>query len=316
MRNLTGRLMPQFDKTTLIVAADANYFHLLQDAVLSIKGGNRSSRMPLSVLDLGLTKEQVGWLESQGATIARAQWDFDFPGQDVTPGYFKAMTARPYLRNYFPGFETYFWLDSDAWIQDDTVIDYFLRGAEGGKLAIVPEIDRSYSNFYKRPRRYSKTQNYRAFRWSYGWKVADRLGRNPILNSGVFALASDAPHWDLWASALKKALRRWRLKRGINCLNARISEQTALNYVVFGDKAPATFLPAYCNWFCGKGAPMYNAATQELVEPHEPHRPLGIVHLAGDGVQDKVFDLTALDGPSVKSKLTFEAINSLKNGSA
>ena len=132
----------------------------------------------------------------------------------------------------------------------------------------------------------------------------------------MFALRADAPHWGLWHDALARALTRRRLFASRTGLWAHVSEQTALNYMVFHDKAPATFLPAYCNWFCGKAVPMWDAEAAKLVEPHAPHRPLGIVHLAGDGVQDRVFEITTMAGGRLSSRLTYDATRGLADGGA
>ncbi|HCS70960.1 MAG TPA: hypothetical protein DIW51_13435 [Rhodospirillaceae bacterium] len=300
----------------IVTAANARYFPLLRQAVQSVNDAGLRDRCALAVLDLGLTDEQRDELAPLIDIRADAGWDMDFPGRDDFPPYFKAMTARPHLPKYFPGHDIYIWLDADAWVQDPQVLDIFIDAARGGRLAVVPELDRSYSSFYKRPRPYWRTQNFRAFNWSYGLRVADRLARNPILNSGVFALRADAPHWGLWHEALARALTRRRLFASRTGLWAHVSEQTALNYVVFHDKAPATFLPAYCNWFCGKAVPMWDAEAAKLVEPHAPHRPLGIVHLAGDGVQDRVFEITKMTGGRLSSRLTYDAARGLADGGA
>ncbi|MEP0338220.1 MAG: hypothetical protein ABJ388_03470 [Alphaproteobacteria bacterium] len=297
--------MPNGSKTAIVISSDANYFDLLMGTVRSLRERAPELDADLCILDVGLTADQVAVLKDMAASVVTVGWDLDFPGRDRTPGYFKAMVSRPYLPNHFPGYETYMWIDSDAWVQDASVISLFLDAAADGSLAIVPEIDRGYVAHYKRPRSYWRRPSHRMYRWAYGWKVADRLGRNPILNSGAFALRGDAPHWRLWQAALKAALCRWRLRPGIRDLYGRISEQTALNYVVFGDKAPATFLPAYCNWLCGHGALKFDPARRLFVEPHAPHQPLGIVHLAGDGVQNRVFDIAKLGGGTVSTGLKY-----------
>ncbi len=301
-------------EATIICAADAGYFPLLRQAVQSINDAGLRDRLALSILDLGLEPGQREDLTPLVDALAAAEWDMDFPGRDRFPAYFKAMTARPYLPRYFPGHDTYMWLDADAWVQDPDAVEIYLAAARRGLLAVTPEMDRAYSAFYKRPRPYHRTQNFRAYRWSYGWRVADRLARNPILNSGVFALAADAPHWKIWQAALTRALTRWAPLRATTGLYAHVSEQTAMNYMVYEDKVPATFLPATCNWFCGKGLPMWEAAVGRLVEPHAPHQALGIVHLAGDGVQDRVFSLTSTDGGTIDTPLTYDAVKALAAG--
>src|ERR1019366_3197819 len=113
-----------------------------------------------------------------GAILKEPGWDLDFPGRAALPRHYQAMTARPYLPRHFPGYETYLWIDADAWVQDDAVLDLFIATARRGELAIVPEIDRGYWTIHKRPKPWG--QNQKAFAWSYGWRAGYRLGRNAI----------------------------------------------------------------------------------------------------------------------------------------
>lgn len=301
----------------IVSAADAPYFPLLADLVESVQADSLASRLKLAVLDLGLTGEQRDWLTARKAQLAVPGWDVDFPGRDRMPSWFRAQTARPFLPKYFPGHDIYLWIDADAWVQDGRVLTWYLRAARRGLLAITPELDRSYVTSYKRPKILGWGQNFRAYRYSYGFRVADRLARNPILNVGVLGLSHDAPHWTLWGAALERGLTRRRLRRPqLENLSFKLCEQTALNYVVFHDRAPATFLPAAANWFCGKGTPMYDTQTGRLVEPHEPHEAIGIVHLAGHRIQDKAFSVKTLQGGAVTTRLTYGAIRSLREGQA
>lgn len=293
---------------TIVSAADSGYFGLLRGLVLSLQSGTLSRALTLSILDVGLRPEQRSWLEQQGARLARPGWDIDFPGRDRVPEYYQAMTARPYLPRHFPGHAIYLWLDADTWVQHDAVLEIFIRAAQRRRLAIVPEIDRGYWTIHKRPKPWG--QNQKAFAWAFGLRAGYRFGRNAILNVGAFALAGDAPHWRLWAAAHERALNRRRLARAgdLGNMNFFLSEQTALNHVVYAERAPATFLPAYCNWFCGKGTPMYDPERRCLVEPHEPHHRLGIVHLAGKGMKDRLWRLATPQGGTVETRLTYAAL--------
>ena len=174
--------MPSGSKTAIVISSDANYFDLLMGTVRSLQDRAPGVGADICILDVGLTADQVAILKDMAASVVTVGWDMDFPGRDHTPGYFKAMVSRPYLPAHFPGYETYMWIDSDAWVQDPSVISLFLDAAASGALAIVPEIDRGYSAHYKRPRPYWRRPSHRMYRWAYGWKVADRLGRVIIGN--------------------------------------------------------------------------------------------------------------------------------------
>jgi hypothetical protein len=299
-------------RITLVSAANSAYFELLQGLLLSLEQGESGSGLALSIFDHGLAESERQWLAARGAMLKDPGWDIDFRGRERLPRHFQWMTARPYIPQHFPGHEIYLWIDADAWVQDPAVIDILIAAARTGRLAIVPEIDRGYWTIHKPPKLWG--QNQKAFAWSYGARAGYRLGRNSILNCGVFALRGDAPHWRLWADAYTRALQRRRLFRrpDLDDQGFRLSDQTALNYAVYADRAPVSFLPAYCNWFCGKGTPMYDAARRLLVEPHPPHQPLGIIHLAGAGMKERRWRLDTLEGGTIETLLTFAEVARLR----
>lgn len=297
---------------TIVTAGDAGYFDLVTDLFVSLRRGLGERLYPLSILDIGFTSDQRESLRRDyGATVAPLGWDLPYPPRSHPPNSFKVLAGRPHLPQHFPGYDIYLWIDADCWVQDAAVLELFIRGAAAGKLAVVPEIDRGYWTIHKRPKFWG--QNQKAFAWAFGWREGYRFGRNAILNAGVFALKGDAPHWRLWSDNYARALKRFRL--GARAYRGNISfflsDQTSLNRAVYVQGAPATLLPAYCNWFCGKGTPMFDAEKNLVVEPHEPHRPLGIIHLAGEGMKERVWSLKTLQGGAVETLLTYSAVQAL-----
>jgi hypothetical protein len=280
----------------IVSGADSRYFPLLRDLVLSIRDKPRGRDVALAAFDLGLKEDERDWLAAQGVTLAVPGWDLDFPNRAKTPAIRKAQIARPFVPQYFPGYETYLWVDADAWVQEWSAIEIALAAAATGKLAIAPEIDRSYKRHYKRPKLFGMTLQWRCYREAYGWRVADRMGRNPMLNCGVFALRGDSPHWAQWIAAMTLALQR---------TNFVFIEQIALNYAIFGGTIAATLLPATCNWLCGDATPMWDPVGERLVEPNAPHQPLGILHLAGEAQKERNFTLLTTSGGSTERMLRY-----------
>jgi hypothetical protein len=280
--------------------ADSNYFPLLRDMVLSIQSCRQFQ--PIGILDLGLDREQRDWLSSRVEHVMRPGWDLEFPGRERVPETFKAQVARPFLCRHFPGYEMYLWIDADAWVQDATVVDLYVDAARRDKLAITPEIDRAYKRHYKRPKLFGWTLVWKNYREAFGLRAADRLGRNPMLNCGVFALHCDAPHWDAWARVLSQVLQRTQFF---------FVEQMALNYVIFAEGLPANFLPAYCNWMPGDAPPAFDAARGLFVEPYAPHEVIGIMHLAGREQKAHKFRLNRLDGGTVETSLRYSESRAL-----
>jgi hypothetical protein len=287
---------PAMASARLLIAsgADRGYFPLLRDTVLSIGAQRRDAA--IGILDFGLVTEQREWLAGRVTHLVRPGWDLDFPDRERTPETRKAQLSRPFLRRHFPGYETYLWIDADAWVQDWRVVELYLAAAGPDKLAITPEIDRAYKRHYKRPKLFGRTLGWKCYREAFGWRVADRLGRNPIVNCGVFALHHDAPHWDAWARIIERVAQRTRFF---------YIEQTALNFVIFAEQLPVNFLPAYCNWMPGDAAPAFDAANGLFVEPYAPHEVIGIMHLAGDAAKSHTFRLHRLDGGEVETSLRY-----------
>lgn len=275
-------------------AADAAYFPLLQDMVMSVRAQRPGAA--IGILDLGLLPEQRAWLADEDAEMVRPDWDLDFPGRGRAPEAFKAQVARPFLPRHFPGYEMYLWIDADAWVQDWRAVELYCAAAGRERLAIVPEIDRAYKRHYKRPKLFGRTLAWKNYREAFGWRAADRLGRNPMVNCGVFALHRDAPHWHAWARLLARVLRRTRFF---------YVEQTALNYAIFAEHLPIDFLPAYCNWLAGDAAPAFDRRRGLFVEPYAPHEVIGVMHLAGPAQKTQRFRLNRLDGGTVETMLRY-----------
>jgi hypothetical protein len=284
----------------IVSGADREYFPLLRDTVLSVR--SQCSGVPIGILDVGLEPEQHHWLDARVTHLVCPGWDIDFPGRSRTPEGRKAQFARPFLPRHFPGYETYLWMDADAWLQDWRAITLFVEAARGGRLAIVPEIDRAYKRHYKRPKLFGLTLAWKNYREAFGWRVADRLGRNPMVNCGVFALRGDAPHWRVWAQIMAQVAQRTRFF---------FIEQTALNYTIFSERLPVDFLPAYCNWMPGDAAPAFDAGRGVFVEPYSPHEVIGIMHLAGADHKTRVFTLNLVGGGVVETSLRYSESRAL-----
>jgi hypothetical protein len=296
-----GAAAPRPSELIVVSAADSGYFPLLRDAVMSVRALN--PRVPIGVLDLGLVPEQLAWLGACAAHVVRPPWDVEFPGRERMPETFKAQVARPFLPRHFPGYEMYFWLDADAWLQEWRAVELYLAAAGTAKIAIALELDRAYKRHYKRPKLFGMNLVWKTYREAFGWRAADRLGRNPTANCGVFALHRDAPHWQEWARLLTRVLQRTRFF---------FAEQIALNYAIFGERLPANFLPAYCNWAVGDALPAFDAARGLFVEPYAPHEIIGVMHLAGRDHKAGTYRLDRLGGGTVETSLRYGESRALR----
>ena len=195
------------ERTIAITGGDAGYFDLIKDCVGSLRATAEGKALALGILDCGLTEGQRAWCRAQGAELVVPQWDFDFPGRDTLKDGYKALTARPFLPRYFPGFDLYLWIDGDCWVQQGDAIALFQRAARTGALAVAPEIHRSMRHYRHAWAEFSSI-NGAAYEACFGKETAERLIRYPLINAGVFALEVDAPHWAGWADVMGEALQR------------------------------------------------------------------------------------------------------------
>jgi hypothetical protein len=264
-------------KAMLISGATADYFPLLGEMLSSVLPCAGREGIAIGVLSLGLTAPQCETLRGVGVSVVEPGWDYDFSGfATEPPSWFKALTVRPHLPKYFPGYDHYLWMDADCWVQDDSAILDYLRFADEFGFAITAQCDRSYVVADEND---SVAEfKLRCFREFFNWtaeneKVAALLAQFPLLNAGVFAARADAPHWSRWDRALGSALAR---TRGY----AKLIEQTALNVAIRLGEPRTAMLPAIYNWAVLRAYPILGE-DGKLLEPQPPFAPIKIIHLAG-----------------------------------
>lgn len=257
-------------RVLIVTTTDETFMPWFRRLAHSLRAVDAFRIADFACLDLGLGQESRAVIAEYGAKIVVPEWDLPVDEELArsTP-HLRALTARPFLPRYFPGYDIYLWLDSDAWVQARYAIDWLLAAAQQGALAAAPETDRSYS----------QPQGVWSWRFEcldayYGNEAAQRLISASYLNAGVFALRGDAPHWKAWEHWFRSGLRAANGKK--------VSDQAALNHAIWADNLPVHPLPALCNWLCHLAMPTLNQGTGCYHEPHIPYRPIGIIHCAGD----------------------------------
>lgn len=255
-------------KTIIVTGADNRYAALMREMISSVRRFPQSAGIDIGVLDCGFDTSDRDWCLSQTVQIVEPGWDVAFAtGLEVAPS-FRAMTARPYLRRYFPGYETYLWLDADVWVQDWAAVALLCDAARLGDIALVPEVHRSYRNF-RDGRDDFEAANGAAYAEAFGAETAARLIRRPLNNAGVFAIAAVSPAWDVWADLLADAARR----------SANMVDQIALNVAIYDRGLSEVRLPATCNWIAHLATPAWDRDRGFFVDPDPPHDVIGILHL-------------------------------------
>jgi hypothetical protein len=297
---MTGAAVTSKD-VVIFAAADSGYTGLLTEMLASLRRFERWADTDVRVYDLGFDDADRSALAALGAQTVVPDWHFGLrDGQH--PTYLKAMAARPFLRDYAPGYRRYIWLDADTWVQDPRALDHLVDGAQRSGFAIAHENDRGY-----RFQAWLFAWTAKHFLWGYGPLRGAWLISRPHLNNGVFCLAADAPHWDLWRGRYAAALAR----------TGRVAphDQFALNEIVYRDRPAVTILDSADNWICDRGPPLWDEQGRRFCKPYPPYEPLAILHLAGPAKRE-TYELRTLQGGSLRARLQYSWVREHLAGAA
>ena len=299
-------------KKAIVTLADSNYFDLLIELIDSIKRFPKSSGVAICILDSGLTDKQIKILRKKKYLIKKAEWDINVPYyKRAGKEWLKSQVSRAFLPKYFPGFDSYLWIDCDAWVCNWDCLDLYFKGCKKGKLAISQTIGQGYRSLARVKWLFGsfasvKTQNYKhAKKSGIDENSSRKIAFAPHLNIGVFALEANSKCWKIWQQNLRKTLSKGQIFG---------SEGLAINLSVYVDKVDTEFLPLNCNWIASNLLPKYDSKKKIFVEPNLPNYPIGIMHLAAgiwkknkDMRTDKKvkIDIETLNGKKIKTSLRF-----------
>lgn len=302
---------PKDAKILIVSASDSKFMPFLRGLMSSMPQTLANPRVKMACFDLGLTEQDRSWLAAQGCRIAIPGGHLGVRREDHSAAL-RSFLARPFLPDYFPGYDVYLWIDSDVWLQDEAVLAEYVDGACTDGMAVTHE----------------RTSDYRLQLWllawtakhmalGYGPATATHLMRRPHLNAGFFAIHAQAPHWDAWARRYQAAIKR---------TGALVPhDQFAMNHAIYGDlfgeqeMLETRFLDPGCNWICDRGIPMWNDDAGAFCKPSAPFQPIGALHLAGPAKRTRYtiarsaggsFQTYLLQGASPNSPVTVGPLES------
>jgi hypothetical protein len=288
----------------IVSAADTRFFPLLAQTIASIRDKPEGKHGEIVVLDVGLSEDDKAALGLHHVKTVMPGWDYSLPY--ALPEWFKSMTARAHLPRWVPGYEYYFWIDADAWIQHWSSVELFLEGARRHGFAIASEADRAYPECAGRyPDEHLeillelRRGLYQGF---FGHETAERLCSFPTLNCGVFAASAQSPIWHLWDKHLLTALNSQNERYG----GMFQAEQYALNVSLYDEHSRFAKLGAVHNWMSHRAWPRV-ASDGALVHPDFPHEPIGIVHRTA-GTKSLNTRLKSIDGSPTDRGLEYRAV--------
>ena len=183
------------------------------------------------------------------------------------------------MKDYFPGYEKYIWMDADTEVFSIDGINTVLKACDVKDLAIAPEINESYV-FKNNKFGIKKIFNsfYKISGWSfknYKKYFSDDLGENlffkPLFNNGVFCLNSDSDIWNLWKTEYQNALNKAKTSYGIK------TDQLSLNKVIYENFHKISILDSTNNWIISKSEKI-KKIDGNFYTPSFPNRKINVLH--------------------------------------
>ncbi len=301
------------EKITFVSSADSRYYPMLREWVDSIRRFPESKDIDICILDVGMREEELAILKPLVTEIKKAEWPKKIPAHRIKGREFiKACVNRPFLKNYFPGYDLYFWMDADTWVQNWEGVHWFLEGGRTKKMALTSQADRSYPKGMRvkwlgdwpwKVRGFYFTNSKKAF----GRDMARKMFPYHVLLAGAFCLHKDAPHWDHWQKRILEALEKGK---------PFTAEQLTLGIMIHHDGLPVEILPAWMHWLC-EFKPLWDEKNQCWVEPFLPHNKLGILHMSGfDEMRvdrSVTTDYKTLDGKDIQMSYRYPLYNGETN---
>ncbi|HTJ56943.1 MAG TPA: hypothetical protein VL418_05185 [Devosiaceae bacterium] len=279
----------------IVTGADANYFPYAKELVISIRAA-KGQECSIGFYDLGLEPEQNAWLQDLDVAVKRPNTLLELDvSAEISPNKLGYL-ARPFLRENFPGYDTYVWMDADAWLQSGAGLDLLLAAARERGAAFIRQNDPSY-----KPTWWLRGWMLKHFVLGYGVLKGLYLFLWPHINNGVFAMQADAPHWEEWRRRYQGAYDRTSLPAP--------HDQFSLNAAVVLGRLKANFAPPTLNWICDLSPPKWDPSAKKLCRPLAPHEVIDIVHLAGPA-KTATFDIASLDGGTVRTGLRYSSFHS------
>ena len=260
-----------------VSSADSKYFPLLAEWLHSLRRTDFGRGIDIGILDAGMTAAQLNYLRASGCIVRETEWPKSLsPRRTKGRDYLKACICRPFLPDYFPGYETITWMDADTWVQREDVLPAFIASAQKGNIALTAQVDRAYPRQIRVkwlgpfPAKISGFYISNA-RKSLGWKTAKKLYPYSVLLAGMFSLRADAPHWKRWQEIMLGALDKG---------NIFTAEQLSLGVLCHLESYPHDIFPGWMHWLCNYPT-LWDEGRQAFVEPFTPHNVLGVLHLSG-----------------------------------
>lgn len=266
------------NKTAIVTGSDKKYFPFLKNLIHSLDSTNTLDLCDLCILDVENESEYLDSLQKKIKKRKKIDFSLNILFKKKE-NWFKLLTERPFIKDYFPGYENYIWLDADTEVLNIEGIKNIISACKNKDLAIAPEVNESY--VFKNTR-FGIKKIFRSFYKISGWSFknynkyfSDQLGNDlffkPLFNNGVFCLKSDSEIWDLWKKDYQNALDKAKSPYGIK------TDQLSLNKVIYENFQKISILDSTNNWIIDKSEIIEKKGNCFLT-PSFPKREINILH--------------------------------------
>ena len=273
-------------KITIVTGADKKYFPFLKNLVFSLKKTQSLDICDLCILTVDEDNSYITEINDLIDKRKPATFSVNIKYEDKK-NWHKLLTERPYIREYFPGYKKYIWLDADTEVLDADAIKNLDEATEEKDLAITPESCESYvfknSNFGIKK---IFSSIYKISGWSFknynryfGKNLGEKLFFNPLFNNGVFCMRDDSAIWEKWKNEYQNALNKAKTSYGVK------TDQLSLNKIIYEKFKSVSILDTTNNWIISKSEPVIKKDNLFLT-PSFPRRKINILHYTNFSFMD------------------------------
>ena len=130
-------------KIAIVTGADKKYFPYLKNLVHSLQKSKTLEICDLCILLIDDDNKYLTDIDYLFNNKKKVSFSLKLFFKDKE-NWYKLLTERPFLKDHFPGYEKYIWLDADTEVLDVQGINNLITATEKNDLAISPEINESY----------------------------------------------------------------------------------------------------------------------------------------------------------------------------
>ena len=265
-------------KIAIVTGADKKYFSFLKNLIFSLKKSQSLNICDLCILTVDEDNSYINEISELINKSKQATFSVNIKYKDIQ-NWHKLLTERPFIREYFPGYKKYIWLDADTEVLDVDAIKNLDEATEEKDLAITPESCESYvfknskfgikkifSSYYK-----ISGWSFKNYNRYFGKNLGEKLFFNPLFNNGVFCMRADSIIWDLWKYEYQNALNKAKTSYGVK------TDQLSLNKIIYEEFKSVSILDTTNNWIISKSEPVFKKNNLFLT-PSFPRRKINIFH--------------------------------------